>query len=117
MNTNYSNNYNQSFGSFNFSKEAKELIKWRVKSKAKLAKFEKICEMENSGERAARKIDIFAVQNLAGGVELTAKYKDGHYDENFFQSPLSFLEKVMRHADSCDKRDNGPISKAIDKLI
>ena len=117
MNTNYSNNYHKSFGSFNFSKDAKELLKWRVKSRARLAKLEKICNKENTGERAARKIDILVVPNLAGGPEFVADYKGVSYYENFFDTPLSFLKKVTKRADKRDKHDNSPVSKAIDKLI
>ena len=118
MNTNYSNNnYHPSFGSFNFSKEAKALIKWRVKSNEKLEKLEKICNMENSGNRAARKIDIDAILNLAGNYELRAKYKDRVYYENFFHTPFSFLKKITKYADRIDKHDNRPGTKAIDNLI
>ena len=117
MNTNYSsNNYNQSFGRFHFSDDAKGVIMWRVKSKAKLAKFEKLCNMENSGERAARNIKINAITNLAGGYELVANYGGSHY-EKFFDTPLSFLKRVIKRADAIDKHFNSPVTKAIDKLI
>ena len=118
MITNYSNNYHQSFGSFNFSKDAKELLKWRVKTSARLAKLEKICNKENTGARAARNIDVNVISNLAGGPVLLADYKGASlYDERFFDTPLSFLKKATKRADKWDAHDNSPVTKAIDKLV
>ena len=118
MNTNYSNNYHQSFGSFNFSKEAKVLLKCRVKTSAKLAKLEKICNNENTGARAARNIDVNVISNLAGGPVLVADYKGASlYDEGFFDTVLSFLKKATKRANKCDAHNNSRVAKAIDKLV
>lgn len=114
INTNYSNNYHQSFGSFKFSKEAKEVIKCSITSKSKIETFEKIINMENSGKRAARKIDIDVISDLTGGPELVAGYNDGNCFQGMWCSPLSFLKRVVREADECANSD---IAKAIDKLI
>ena len=117
MNTNYSNNYHQSFGSFKFSVDAKNVIKARLRTNAKLAKLEKILNLENSGIRADRKIYISALPNLAGHYELRCQYKGHEFDENMFSTPLSFLKKAIRRADAIDKRYDGHIAAKIDKLI
>ncbi len=110
MNTNYSNNYHQSFGSFNFSKDAKELLKLRIKTSVKLAKFEKICNNENTGARASRNINVKTVPNLEEPI-MVASYKGAILYEKYYDT-LSFLEKATKLADAIDN----PITKAIDKL-
>ena len=111
MNTNYSNNYHQSFGSFNFSKDAKELLQLRIKTSAKLAKFEKICNNEDTGARASRNINVKTVPNYPEGPIMVASYKDTILYEKYFDTP-SFLEKATKLADAIDN----PITKVIDRL-
>ena len=94
MNTNYSNNYRQSFGSFNFSKDAKELLKLRIKTSA----------------RASRNINVKTVPNPEEPI-MVASYKDAILYEKYYDT-LSFLEKATKLADAIDN----PITKAIDKL-
>ncbi len=110
MNTNYSNNYRQSFGSFNFSKDASELLKLRIKTSAKLTKFEKICNNENTGVRASRNINVKTVPNPEEPI-MVASYKGAILYEKYYDT-LSFLEKATKLADEIDN----PITKAIDRL-
>lgn len=118
---NSNNNYQQSFGNFKFADGAKNILKKKIKTPEDLIKFEKLCDLEQSGERGLREIFVNAsVKNGSySGSKLTANPGDRWYKQGFFQSPLAFLEKMMKKADKVQKQTEFSAAKnsALDRLI
>lgn len=101
MLTNYSISNKPSFGNFLFHEGAKNVIKDNIKKEEDLDKFEKLCEQEKSGARKYRTINVSASfkNGSYSGNKLTANPGDKWHTQGLFQSPLSFLEKMMKKAD------------------
>ncbi len=118
MYTNYSNNSQQpTFGIFRFSDGAKDIIKKNIKTPEKIKKFEELCNSELTGKRMNREISVNAsLKNGSySGSKLTANPGDKWYQQGFFQSPLSFLEKMINKADEVQNKNE--LSKSIDSII
>ena len=107
MLVNYQTNNSQpTFGRFRFSDKAKELILNKVNTPAKLKKFKELCELEETGDRARRNIDIGWMWHIKD--RLWADIGNKEYMQGIFQSPNSFLKKMTKKADELQKLKQTP---------
>ncbi len=118
---NSNNNYQQSFGHFKFTDGAKNIIKKKIKTPKDLGKFERLCDLERTGGRGLREIFISASEKNGSysGSKLTANPGNKWYKQGFFQSPLAFLEKMMKKADIVQKQTEFSTTKntVVDRLM
>lgn len=121
MLTNYSINNKPSFGNFLFHEGAKNVIKDNIKKEEDLDKFEKLCEQEKSGARKYRAINVSASfkNGSYSGNKLTANPGDKWHTQGLFQSPLSFLEKMMKKADKiqAEQMKKTRLAKDLDSIM
>ena len=113
-------NYRQpSFGRFRFSNNAKEVVLSKINTPAKFKKFKELCELEETGDRARRNIDIFFVRHFTDRLYTEIGPKD--YLQGIFQSTNAFLKKMTKKADELQKQKQTPghsdIVSKLDKLI
>ena len=118
MLVNYQTNYHQpAFGRFRFSNNAKEVVLSKINTPAKFKKFKELCELEETGDRARRNIDIFFVRYFTDRLFTEIGHKE--YMQGIFQSTNSFLKKMTKKADELQKQTpgNSNIASELDKLI
>ena len=96
------NNRQPSFGRFRFSNNAKEVVLSKINTPAKFKKFKELCELEETGDRARRNIDIFFVRHFTDRLYTEIGPKD--YLQGIFQSTNSFLKKMTKKADELQKQ-------------
>ncbi len=97
---NYSNNSKPSFGSFNFTYSAQKFIDRTLKTPEQINKFNELCKLENTGIRKNRKITVTSLLRLDGSIErLASPIKNRWYKQGIFQSPLTYLEKLIKKTD------------------
>lgn len=116
MLVNNQTNYRQpSFGRFRFSDNAKKVVLGKINTPAKFNKFKELCELEETGDRASRNIDIFFVRHFTD--RLFTEIGNKEYLQGIFQSTNSFLKKMTKKADELQKQKQTPIVSELDKLI
>ena len=118
MLVNYQTNYRQpSFGRFRFSDNAKKVVLSKINTPAKFKKFRELFELEETGDRASRNIDIFFVRHFTDRLYTEIGPKD--YLQGIFQSTNSFLKKMTKKADKLQKQTPGHVDivSELDKLI
>ena len=85
MLVNNQTNYRQpSFGRFRFSDNAKKVVLGKINTPAKFNKFKELCELEETGDRAIRNIDIFFVRHFTD--RLFTEIGNKEYWQGIFQS-------------------------------
>lgn len=117
MLTNYSVNNNQpAFGKFCFFRNAKDVLKKKIKTPEDMKRFQELCTKEAQKDR---RIDvgcetyIFPNTFYAAFVGKTVCNK--LYHQKLFQSPLNFLEKFAQKADKLEAK--AKLQEAIDRFI
>ena len=116
MLVNNQTNYRQpSFGRFRFSDNAKKVVLGKINTPAKFNKFKGLCELEETGDRAIRNIDIFFVRHFTD--RLFTEIGNKEYLQGIFQSTNSFLKKMTKKADELQRQKQTPIVSELGKLI